>query len=68
MSSNFRGPRALDGFWKRRSTSPVPSLDDDYPPPARQGSALKTILLWAGAALGLVVLLGLVLVVPGLVF
>ena len=68
MSSNFRGPTALSGFWKRRAMSPVPPPDEDYPPPPRQRSALKTLLLWVGAAMGLVVLLGLVLVVPGLIF
>ena len=75
MSSNYRGPTALSGFWKRRPGSSdtqggptIPTLDDDYPPPSGKGSPLKTVMLWIAAALALVALLGLILVVPGLVF
>ena len=75
MSSNFRGPTALSGFWKRRPGSSdtqggpsIPTLDDDYPPPPGQRNPLKTVLLWVTAGLGVAVLLGLILVVPGLLF
>ena len=75
MSSNFRGPTALSGFWKRRrgSSDPregpiIPTLDDDYPPPPGKRDPLKTALLWVAAGLGVVALLGLILIVPGLVF
>ena len=74
MSSNFRGPTALSGFWKRRpgSSNPqeapvIPTLDDDYPPPG-EGNPLKTVMLWTAAFLGVIVLLAAVLIVPGLVF
>ena len=75
MSSNPNSPKILSEFWKRRPGSSntqegpsIPTLDDDYPPPSQQGNALKTLLLWLAAALALAVLLGLVLVVPGLIF
>ena len=75
MSSNYRGPTALSGFWKRRPGSSdtqggptIPTLDDDYPPPLGKRNPLKTVILWIAAALALVALLGLILVVPGLVF
>ena len=74
MSSNFRGPTALSGFWKRRpgSSDPregpvIPTLDDDYPPPGK-GNPLKTVVLWTAATLGVIILLAAVLIVPGLVF
>ena len=47
---------------------PMP-MDDDYPAPyAGGGSVLKSVLVWTAAALGVVVLLGAILVLPGLVF
>ena len=74
MSSNFRGPTALSGFWKRRpgSSDPregpiVPPLDDDYPPQG-EVNPLKTVMLWTAAILVVIVLLAAVLIVPGLVF
>ena len=75
MSSNPNSPKILSEFWKRRPGSSntqeghaIPTLDDDYPPPPQQGNPLKTALLWAGAALGVLILVGVILVVPGLVF
>ena len=75
MSSNFRGPTALSGFWKRRpgSSDPregpiVPTLDDDYPPPPGKRNPLKSALTWTAATLAVIVLLAAVLIIPGLVF
>ena len=75
MSSNFRGPTALSGFWKRRpeSSDPregpiVPTLDDDYPPPQGEGNLLKSVLTWTAATLGVIALLAAVLIIPGLLF
>ena len=75
MSSNLNSPTKLSEFWKRRARSSetqggpsIPTLDDDYPPPPRRGNALESLLFWAGAALGVIVLLGMILILPGLVF
>ena len=49
---------------------PLPmAMDDDYPAlHTGRGSVLKSVLLWTAAALGAIVLLGAILVLPGLVF
>ena len=81
MWVNLDKPRMMSEFWKRRvdpheprgsqsTTMPVPMpMDDDYPAPHNgRGSVLKSILFWTAAALGVMVLLGAILILPGLVF
>ena len=81
MWVNLDKPRMMSEFWKRRVDPYEPQgghsgahasalpLEDDYPSPhTPAGSALKSVLIWVGAALGVGVLLGVILVVPGLVF
>ena len=81
MWVNLDKPRMMSEFWKRRvdpyetqsghsATMPLPMpMDDDYPAlHTGRGSVLKSVLVWTAAALGVVVLLGAILVLPGLVF
>ena len=80
MWVNLDKPRMMSEFWKRRvdpyetqggrsATMPLPmAMDDDYPAlHTGRGSVLKS-LLWTAAALGAIVLLAAILVLPGLVF
>ena len=80
MWFNLDKPRMMSEFWKRRvdpyepegghagGHAPVLAEDDDYPAPHTRGSVLRSVLVWAGVIIGVVVLLGVVLIVPGLVF
>lgn len=78
MWYNLDKPRMMSEFWKRRvspygqegdpsATTPMP-MDDDYPTPHTGWGALKSVLIWTAAILGVFVLLGAILVVPGLIF
>ncbi len=70
--------KMLSEFWKRRVDPYEPqgghstprSKDDTYPMPRsrRKWDALKSILIWGAAVVGVVALVAAIVVLPGLIF